>query len=161
MPANRATTARIISAYSIGIRWRASLFGISLRKRCCEVCHSVWTWALLQRRWRLGRNVALDQQPPRANSGHADIRLERVRPRPEGVAGDDVDADAPPEREVEPARQWRASRVRLDLDVVAGQQRAVEPEAGHRGQDSGTRLVFEHQAQPVLLRLQAAQVGET
>jgi len=34
MPANRATTARIISAYSIGIRWRASLLGISLRKRC-------------------------------------------------------------------------------------------------------------------------------
>src|SRR5689334_6043628 len=91
-----------------------------------EVCHPVWTWALLQRRRRFSGNLTFDQQPPGADSRHADVRLERVRPRREGLAGDDVHANAPVERKVEPPRQRGASRVRLDLNVVSRQERAVE-----------------------------------
>src|SRR5215467_11685512 len=89
-PATSATTARIRYAYSIGIRWRASLLAVSLRNGCCEVCHSVSVPAQLQGPGHLRRHGALDQQPAGAHAGDADVGLERVSTRRQRLTGDHV-----------------------------------------------------------------------
>src|ERR1700719_4527071 len=132
MPANRATTARIISAYSIGIRWRASLFADSKVGQCCEVCHPVSTSPRSQS-ISLGRgHCAFDHKPPRADPGHAYVSLEGMQAGGERLPGHDEHAQSPAEGQIEAARQRRATHVAFDLDVVAPDTPGVQAEGRER-----------------------------
>src|SRR5947207_10986716 len=102
----RAATARIITAYSVGMRWRASLLafhgiGISSKKRSAEVCHRGSHSTLPNGLPNGLPNAAvLDHKPPRRNSRHRDVGFERVRARPDRFPGDHVEHEAAAKRHV-------------------------------------------------------------
>src|SRR5467141_3309895 len=110
---------------------------------------------------RTGLNRAADYNPPRSDSRDRDVGVERVSTCPERLAGHYMDAQAPAHGDVEVPRQRGPPSMGLDLDVVARQGDAVEPQAADARDDRGPSPVLEHEAQSVLLRSQADQVGES
>src|SRR5712692_5496484 len=167
-----AATARMRSAYTVstGIRWRASCVPspsmYQLRKhlsadprllrvstRCAEVCHPY-----SQVVPRLNR--ATYHHSPRCNAGHGEISVQQVSSGAEGFPGHHVDAQPPANRHVQLARKGCAPGMGLDLDVVPGKGYAVETQAGQARNHGRPRSVLEHEAQAVLLRAKACEVGE-
>src|SRR5712691_374600 len=109
-----------------------------------------------------GRNLNRPayQYASRRYAGNGDVGVERVTSRTEWLPGDDVNAQAPADGHVQVARERCAPGVRLDLNVVANHGDAVETQAADSCQHGWTRPVLEYEAQAVVLRSQARQVGE-
>src|SRR5438445_11274969 len=107
-----------------------------------------------------GLNGTADDDAARGDSRHRDVGVERVAADAEGLAGHDVNAHPPADRHVEVPRERSSAGVRLDLDVVPSQGYAVEAKAADAGHHRGAGPVFEDEAEPILLRAQAGQVGE-
>src|SRR5712691_1879232 len=84
---------------------------------------------------------SLNHQPPRSDTRHRDVRLERMRTISERYASDDVHHDAPSNRKIEPPGQLSEARVGLDLQLVAGEDNAVQAQPGHAREDCGTCAV--------------------
>jgi hypothetical protein len=84
-----------------------------------------------------------------------------VRPISEWLAGDDVHDDAPFDRKIEASRQRGKTCVGLDLELMAGEDDAVKAQAGHAGEHSRPRPVFDREAHAASLAAQARQIRES
>src|SRR5229473_2123031 len=125
--------------------------------RRAEVCHP---YSHLGQTLSVDSYDAVDQHPSRRDSGDGDVGVERMTSRAEWLSRDDVNAQAPADGHVEVTWEGRAPGMRLDLDVVADHRYAVETQIADSCQHRGPCPVLEDEAQAVVLRSQARQVGE-
>src|SRR5882672_11542290 len=101
---------------------------------------------------------SLDHQAPRRDTRDCDVRLHRVGPISEGLTGHDVHHDAPPNRKIEPSRQWSETRVGLDLQLISGKKHAVKAQGCHAGEHRRPRAIFDREAHATALGAQARQI---